>query len=97
MKKLKDWWNRLENWQKGLIIGFGISVIISIINTFLFYGVLGAILFYPINWFLFDFLNLFNLRNCGESCWSILILIGDIEFIIFIILLGMFIGHKIKK
>lgn len=96
MNKIK-WWNKLENWKKGFVIGLLISAVISIINTFLFYGVLGAILFYPINWFLFDLLNLFGLRNCGESCWWILILIGNIEFIIFITLLGAFIGYKYRK
>jgi len=97
MRKIKKFWNKLKCWQKGGIVGFIVSLVFVIINTFIVYGGLGLIIFYPINWFLFDFFNLFNLRNCGESCWGVTILIGNIEFIGFITLIGLLIGLIIQK
>jgi len=89
-------WKNLSFLKRTLIIGLCTSLIFVIINTFLLYGLLGVIIFYPINWLLFNFLNLFGLKDCGESCWWILILIGNIEFIISITLLSFLITYWIK-
>ncbi len=80
---------------KGGLFGFLVSIPFVLLNTFVFYGSLGAI-FYPLNWLLFDLMNLFNLQGCGESCWFILILISDLEFLVFFTLIGVILS-KLRK
>jgi hypothetical protein len=91
------YWKRLGAGKKGAIIGFIIGIIFAIFNDFTLW--LGFIL-YPIDWFLFEFLNLYNVRSCGDSCWGVFLTVYRLILIILLSFLGTLIGliwGKIKK
>jgi hypothetical protein len=77
--------------KKIIFIFFVVGLLLAIINFFVV-GVLGISLLYPINWFLFEILDLFNTRGCGEGCWGILMIVDSILFIILLTFLGFVIG-----
>lgn len=82
--------------KKTIFICFVIGLLLAIINFFIV-GILGIFLLYPINWFLFEILDLFSTRGCGEGCWGTLIVVDSILLIILLTLLGFIIGLVRRK
>jgi len=86
------WWNNLKDWQRVGLKWFIIGTFLAIANN-IFYGAL-IIIFFPINIFLSQIIFLMG-WNCNEFCQ--LVIIANIEFVVVLPLIAIFISYLWKK
>jgi len=92
--KLKNWWNNLEDWKKGGIIGGFYAIIFFIQNLFFDLSYLVLIWFPEL--LITQFINLLFTGNALRYT-SISILFGYLAFILVSIIVGALIGFFINK